>query len=119
MAGIDPAVPAPAQTVAPSPQPPAARPVPFDGRPGPPRRWVSDLTTLHELTERLIATPTVDAALRELLHAGASLVGARRGLAALEPGGPGGPRAAFTGLGLGRADLGHIETVPRAASCHG
>ncbi|ALM40126.1 Stage II sporulation protein E (SpoIIE) [Streptomyces sp. FR-008] len=120
MAGIDSAVPAPAQTVAPSPQPPAApAPPPSTAVQDRLAGWVSDLTTLHELTERLIATATVDAALRELLHAGASLVGARRGLAALEPGGPGGPGAAFTGLGLGRADLGHIETVPRAASCHG
>ncbi|OWA11268.1 phosphatase [Streptomyces sp. CS227] len=120
VAGIDSAVPAPAQTVAPSPQPSAApAPPPSTAVQDRLAGWVSDLTTLHELTERLIATPTVDAALRELLHAGASLVGARRGLAALEPGGPGGPRAAFTGLGLGRADLGHIETVPRAASCHG
>ncbi|WP_436737720.1 PP2C family protein-serine/threonine phosphatase [Streptomyces sp. BBFR102] len=120
VAGIGSAVPTPAQTVAPSPQPQAASaPPPSADIQDRLAGWVSDLTTLHELTERLIATPTVDAALRELLHAGASLVGARRGLAALETGGASGPRAAFTGLGLGRADLGHIETVPRAASCHG
>ncbi|MFD4985988.1 PP2C family protein-serine/threonine phosphatase [Streptomyces sp. NPDC058374] len=120
VAGIDSTVPAPAQTVAPSASTPAAAaPSPATVIQDRLAGWVSDLTTLHELTERLIATSTVDAALQELLHAGASLVGARRGLAALEPGGPDSPRAAFSGLGLGRADLGHIETVPRAASSYG
>ncbi|MEV3966406.1 hypothetical protein AB0M34_37035, partial [Nocardia sp. NPDC050193] len=39
--------------------------------------WVSDLTTLHELTERLARTDTLADALQELLRAGAALVGAR------------------------------------------
>ncbi|GGW45407.1 hypothetical protein GCM10010381_33190 [Streptomyces xantholiticus] len=90
--------------------------------------WVSDLTTLHELTERLIRTGTLDDALDELLGAGAALVGARRGLVVLEPAhdtardspleddrGPG----LAKGLGLSRSDLGHIETVPRGATAYG
>ncbi|MFD9904706.1 PP2C family protein-serine/threonine phosphatase [Streptomyces sp. NPDC059063] len=80
--------------------------------------WVSDLTTLHELTERLSRTDTLDDALAELLRAGAALVGARRGLAVVEPADGLGPDTTV-GLGLARADLGHIETVPRAATSHG
>ncbi|WP_330338977.1 PP2C family protein-serine/threonine phosphatase [Streptomyces sp. NBC_00557] len=127
VAGIDPAVPPPAHTVAPTP--PAAGPgpspdpalVPAPNTPAPGAvlqdrlaGWVSDLTTLHELTERLSRTNALDAALHELLRAGAALVGARRGLVVLEPGDGLGPRTTL-GLGLGRADLGHIETVPRRA----
>lgn len=125
VAGIDPTFPAPAHTSA------AAHPMP-DMTPPPGAviqdrlaGWVSDLTTLHELTERLAATGTLDAALDELLDAGAALVGARRGMVVLEPprdpahdsvhagalGTALPPRA--RGLGLARADLGHIETVPR------
>jgi serine phosphatase RsbU (regulator of sigma subunit) len=80
--------------------------------------WVSDLTTLQELTERLVRTATLDDALRELLRAGAALVGARRGLLVLEPSDGLGPDTTV-GLGLSRADLGHIETVPRAATASG
>ncbi|MEV0963820.1 PP2C family protein-serine/threonine phosphatase [Streptomyces sp. NPDC049910] len=80
--------------------------------------WVSDLTTLHELTERLARTGSLDEALDELLHAGAALVGARRGMAVLEPADGRGP-ASTVGLGLARADLGHIETVPRSATGYG
>ncbi|NKQ23724.1 PP2C family protein-serine/threonine phosphatase, partial [Streptomyces galbus] len=76
--------------------------------------WVSDLTTLHELTERLARTGSLDDALQELLRAGAALVGAQRGLVALEPADGLGPDTTL-GLGLGRADLGHLETVPRSA----
>ncbi|MGW2645010.1 SpoIIE family protein phosphatase [Streptomyces sp. NPDC001393] len=126
VAGIDPTVPTPAHT---APTPPAADadpspgtpPVPAPNTPAPGALlqdrlagWVSDLTTLHELTERLSRTNALDAALHELLRAGAALVGARRGLVALEPGDGLGPRTTL-GLGLGRADLGHIETVPRGA----
>ncbi|MGW1168327.1 PP2C family protein-serine/threonine phosphatase [Streptomyces sp. NPDC002550] len=126
VAGIDAAVPTPAHT---APTPPAAgagpspdtAPVPAPNTPAPGALlqdrlagWVSDLTTLHELTERLSRTNALDAALHELLRAGAALVGARRGLVALEPGDGLGPRTTL-GLGLGRADLGHIETVPRGA----
>lgn len=80
--------------------------------------WVSDLTTLHELTERLARTAALEEALHELLRAGAALVGARRGLVVLEPGDGRGPDTTV-GLGLARADLGHIETVPRGATSYG
>ncbi|MGB8945563.1 MAG: phosphatase, partial [Streptomyces sp.] len=80
--------------------------------------WISDLTTLQELTERLARTATLDEALHELLHAGAALVGARRGLLVLEPADGIGPDTTV-GLGVTRADLGHIETVPRAATAFG
>ncbi|MDI3402685.1 PP2C family protein-serine/threonine phosphatase [Streptomyces sp. B-S-A6] len=80
--------------------------------------WVSDLTTLHELTERLTRTGTLDEALQELLRAGAALVGARRGLVVLEPADGNGPDTTI-GLGLAHADIGHIETVPRSATSYG
>jgi serine phosphatase RsbU (regulator of sigma subunit) len=127
VAGIDPAVPTPAHTVAPTPPAAGAGPspdpalVPAPNAPAPGALlqdrlagWVSDLTTLHELTECLSRTNALEPALHELLRAGAALVGARRGLVALEPGDGLGPRTTL-GLGLGRADLGHIETVPRGA----
>ncbi|MGW2490160.1 PP2C family protein-serine/threonine phosphatase [Streptomyces sp. NPDC001606] len=127
VAGIDPTLPPPAQTVAPTSHTSGTTPVP--GGPAVPAPntpapgtllqdrlagWVSDLTTLHELTERLSRTHALDPALHELLRAGAALVGARRGLVVLEPGDGLGPRTTL-GLGLGRADLGHIETVPHGA----
>ncbi|MFD3438407.1 PP2C family protein-serine/threonine phosphatase [Streptomyces sp. NPDC058685] len=125
VAGIDSAVPNPTHTAhsLPSlPTPPGA--VIQDRLAG----WVSDLTTLHELTERLARTSTLDTALHELLRAGAALVGARRGMVVLEPvadpqradcfDADHGP--AFTkGLGLSHAELGHIETVPRLATAYG
>jgi hypothetical protein len=80
--------------------------------------WISDLTTLHELTERLAGTATLEAVLEELLRAGAALVGARRGLAVLEPADGLGPRSSI-GYGLLRSDLGTIETVPRDAAFYG
>ncbi|MCF3136207.1 serine/threonine-protein phosphatase [Streptomyces olivochromogenes] len=76
------------------------------------------MTTLHELTERLARTDSLDGALQELLRAGAALVGARRGLVVLEPDDGLGPTTTI-GLGLGRADLGHIETVPRGSLPYG
>jgi hypothetical protein len=120
VAGIDPTVPSPAQTVAP------VTPVPPPDSPAAPGAllqdrlagWVSDLTTLHELTERLARTGTLADAAQELLRAGAALVGARRGLVVLEPADGLGP-GTTTGLGLARADLGHLETVPRASSPYG
>lgn len=127
VAGIDSTVPAPAHTVAPttsgtgsgtgsssaaSSTGPGA--VLQDRLAG----WVSDLTTLHELTERLVRTATLNDALQELLRAGAALVGARRGLVVLEPGDGLGPDTTI-GLGLARADLGHIETVPRSSMSYG
>ncbi|MFF2958160.1 PP2C family protein-serine/threonine phosphatase [Streptomyces sp. NPDC057963] len=80
--------------------------------------WVSDLTTLHEHTERLARTSTLDDALHELLDAGAALVGARRGLVVFEPSDRRGPTSTI-GLGLAHAELGHIETVPRSATSYG
>ncbi|MFF1476197.1 PP2C family protein-serine/threonine phosphatase [Streptomyces sp. NPDC058301] len=119
VAGIDPAVPPPAHTSAPlpasSPNSPAAPGAVIQDRLA---GWVSDLTTLHELTERLSRTSVLDDALDELLRAGAALVGARRGLVVLEPADGLGP-AVTTGLGLAHADLGHIETVPRSATPYG
>lgn len=72
--------------------------------------WVCDLSLLHELTERLARTASLDATLREVVQAGATLVGAQRGLIALAPADGLGPETS-TGLGLGRADLGALETV--------
>ncbi|GAA2269376.1 hypothetical protein GCM10010145_49790 [Streptomyces ruber] len=129
VAGIDSTVPAPAQTVAPAPATPAvpattgAPSVTSHIAPGTVLQdrlagWVSDLTTLHELTERLARTAVLGETLHELLRAGAALVGARRGLVVLEPGDGLGPDTTV-GLGLGRADLGHIETVPRASMSYG
>ncbi|GGL33761.1 hypothetical protein GCM10010095_18880 [Streptomyces anthocyanicus] len=136
VAGIDSTVPAPAHTVAPaaagtspaaeSRTPDAAAVTDASGTPCAPGAllqdrlagWVSDLTTLHELTERLVHTGTLAEGLQEVLRAGAALVGARRGLVVLEPADGLGPDTTV-GLGLARADLGHIETVPRSALPHG
>jgi serine phosphatase RsbU (regulator of sigma subunit) len=115
VAGIDSTVPAPAHTA-----------TPLDDLPAPPglliqdrlAGWVSDLTTLHELTERLARTGSLDDALNELLQAGAALVGARRGLVVFEPADGQGPVTTL-GLGLAHADLGHLETVPRRATSYG
>ena len=73
--------------------------------------WVSDLTTLHELTERLARTDTLNAALHEVLAAGATLVGAQRAMVVLEPADGQGPEMTL-GLGLGHADLGHDRDDP-------
>ncbi|MFF0643305.1 PP2C family protein-serine/threonine phosphatase [Streptomyces tendae] len=136
VAGIDSTVPSPAHTVAPAatgtPQeaePPttdAAAVTDASGTPCAPGAllqdrlagWVSDLTTLHELTERLVRTDTLADGLQEVLRGGAALVGARRGLVVLEPADGLGP-ATTVGLGLARADLGHIETVPRSSLSYG
>lgn len=123
VAGIDSTVPSPAHTVAPAPAPAGAASVAPSTGPGAVLQdrlagWVSDLTTLHELTERLARTSTLDEALQELLRAGAALVGARRGLVVMEPGDGLGPDTTM-GLGLARADLGHIETVPRSSMSYG
>ncbi|MEU8751977.1 PP2C family protein-serine/threonine phosphatase [Streptomyces chartreusis] len=123
VAGIDSAVPSPAHTVAPAPANSGASAVTPPSAPGALLQdrlagWVSDLTTLHELTERLARTATLADALEELLRAGSALVGARRGLVVLEPADGLGPDTTI-GLGLARADLGHIETVPRSAMSYG
>ncbi|MCM1973738.1 MULTISPECIES: PP2C family protein-serine/threonine phosphatase [Streptomyces] len=135
VAGIDSTVPSPAHTVAPAPvasesaestadaERSVATAVAATGAAGLLLQdrlagWVSDLTTLHELTERLARTDSLSDALQELLRAGAALVGARRGLVVLEPADGRGPDTTV-GLGLGRADLGTIETVPRGAMSYG
>ncbi|MFJ4329363.1 PP2C family protein-serine/threonine phosphatase [Streptomyces sp. NPDC088935] len=136
VAGIDSTVPSPAHTVASAAAgtPEAAEPPTTDtaaatdpsGTPCAPGAllqdrlagWVSDLTTLHELTERLLRTDTLADGLQEVLRAGAALVGARRGLVVLEPADGLGP-GTTVGLGLARADLGHIETVPRTCLSYG
>ncbi|MGH3325262.1 MAG: PP2C family protein-serine/threonine phosphatase, partial [Streptomyces sp.] len=79
--------------------------------------WVTDLTTLQELNERLAGAATLDDVLRETLRAGATLVGAQRGLIALEAVESNGPERTI-GLGLGRADIGELETVPRSSSSY-
>ncbi|TXS57769.1 serine/threonine-protein phosphatase [Streptomyces sp. t39] len=131
VAGIDPTFPTPAQTSAAAHPMPALSPPPGAVIQDRLAGWVSDLTTLHELTERLARTGTLDDALDELLNAGAALVGARRGMVVLEPphdpahdavfaGAPAGALPSRTrGLGLSRADLGHIETVPREVTAFG
>ncbi|MEU4083532.1 PP2C family protein-serine/threonine phosphatase [Streptomyces aureus] len=123
VAGIDSTVPSPAHTVAPTPAPADASSAAPPAGPGAALQdrlagWVSDLTTLHELTERIARTATLSDALQELLRAGAALVGARRGLVVMEPGDGLGPDTTI-GLGLARADLGHIETVPRSSMSYG
>ncbi|MFJ8753718.1 PP2C family protein-serine/threonine phosphatase [Streptomyces sp. NPDC102441] len=115
VAGIDPMVPVSTHTAAPTEGAPSAPGAFLQDRLA---GWVSDLTTLHELTERLAGTSTLDSALHELLGAGAALVGAGRGLLVLEPSDGGGP-SRTVGLGLAHADLGHIETVPRSATAYG
>ncbi|MFG2982902.1 PP2C family protein-serine/threonine phosphatase [Streptomyces sp. NPDC048258] len=122
VAGIDPAVTTSPHTVAPTTArtTPAPAPAPGPGSLIQDRLagMVSDLTTLHELTERLARTSDLDSSLHEFLRAGAALVGARRGLIVLEPSDGLGPTHTI-GLGLGHADLGHIETVPRSATSYG
>lgn len=122
VAEIDPTDTAPAHTVAPTPArtTPAPAAVPGPGGLIQDRlaSMVSDLTTLHELTERQARTGDLESSLREFLRAGAALVGARRGLIVLEPSDGLGPMSTI-GLGLGHADLGHIETVPRSATSYG
>ncbi|MEU9230941.1 PP2C family protein-serine/threonine phosphatase [Streptomyces subrutilus] len=122
VAGIDPAVTTPPHTVAPTPARTTPAPAPAPGPGGLIQDrlagMVSDLTTLHELTERLARTGDLESSLHEFLRAGAALVGARRGLIVLEPSDGLGPTNTI-GLGLGHADLGHIETVPRSATSYG
>ncbi|WP_052847437.1 PP2C family protein-serine/threonine phosphatase [Streptomyces avicenniae] len=117
VAGIHSSLPSVSQNSVPqSTVPQSARPPDGAARPGDVQdrlaSWISDLTTLHSLTERLARTRTLADALHETLRAGAGLVGARRGLVSLRPADGLGPEQ-LAGLGLGRADLGHIETVPR------
>ncbi|MGV9313565.1 PP2C family protein-serine/threonine phosphatase [Streptomyces sp. NPDC003691] len=88
-----------------------------------PEDRVADLTALHGLTARLTAVGAIDAALDEVLRAGAGIVGARRGLIVLEPPAGAGaltsPLSVTRGYGLSHAELGHIETVPRPLTAYG
>ncbi|SCD92261.1 hypothetical protein GA0115246_108031, partial [Streptomyces sp. SolWspMP-sol7th] len=79
--------------------------------------WLLDLSTLHELSERLHRTRTTEDALGELLRAGAVLLGAERGLvrfthAAAHP-------ARLHGHGLDRGELGRLEALPEECTSHG
>ncbi|WP_407566142.1 SpoIIE family protein phosphatase [Streptomyces sp. 184] len=80
--------------------------------------WAGDLTALHELTGRLARTTELEQALHEILRAGAELLGARRGFAVLQPADGRGPDARV-GYGIGAAELGAMETVPRASTSYG
>ncbi|MFH8380177.1 PP2C family protein-serine/threonine phosphatase [Kitasatospora sp. NPDC018058] len=75
---------------------------------------LSDITSLQEHTERLARARGLAATLDAVLASGAALLGADRGvLATLMPcGGAGQP----VGLGLDRASLGALETVPTEQS---
>ncbi|MFJ6617433.1 PP2C family protein-serine/threonine phosphatase [Kitasatospora sp. NPDC091335] len=75
---------------------------------------LSDITSLHEHTERLARTRGLAATLDTVLASGAALLGARRGMLVtrLPGGGPGQP----VGHGLDRASLGALETVPTEQS---
>ncbi len=79
--------------------------------------WFSELTTLHELTDRLGGTSTLTEALRELLRAGADILGARRGLFFLRPSDGLGPER-LIGHGLSHAELGQLDTVPPDSAPH-
>ncbi|MFD5463023.1 PP2C family protein-serine/threonine phosphatase [Kitasatospora sp. NPDC127059] len=75
---------------------------------------LSDITSLHEHTERLARARGLTATLDAVLASGADLLGARRGvLVTLLPGGGSGQPV---GLGLDRASLGALETVPTEQS---
>jgi len=114
VAGFKPAISPPAQTAPPASGAPADQFAAVHDRLA---GWVTDLTALQELNERLAGAATLDDVLRETLRAGATLVGAQRGLLALEPVGGNGPERTI-GLGLGRADIGELETVPRSSSSY-
>ena len=120
VAGIKPAISPPSQT--PPSESRAASPTEAPD-PADTSERLSDLTALHDLTVALTCTESLDSALHETLRAGAALLGARRGLIALESGAapgaaPGTLSERTIGLGLGHADLGQIETVPRASAAY-
>ncbi|WBB58027.1 PP2C family protein-serine/threonine phosphatase [Streptomyces sp. WMMC500] len=80
--------------------------------------WAGDLTALHELTGRLARTTELEQALYEIVRAGAQLIGARRGFAVLHPADGRSPDTRV-GYGIGAAELGAMETVPRASTSYG
>ncbi|MFI6154170.1 PP2C family protein-serine/threonine phosphatase [Kitasatospora sp. NPDC051170] len=75
---------------------------------------LSDITSLHEHAERLARARGLTATLDAVLASVAALLGARRGVLVtrMSGGGPGQP----VGLGLDRASLGALETVPTEQS---
>ena len=82
---------------------------------------LTDLTLLYELTERLTAATDLEQALHSVLQAGATILGARRGMLLLTSNAdPHTPAfgtvdcpGSTVGLGLDRPALGALETVPR------
>jgi hypothetical protein len=100
VAGIHPRLPTLPHT---PPSGDAAYEDPPDGRPAAVQdwlaSWISDLTALHDLTERLGRTNTLSAALHETLRAGAQLAGAQRGLISLRSADGLGPDRLFGGPG--------------------
>nr|WNW38824.1 PP2C family protein-serine/threonine phosphatase [Streptomyces sp. Li-HN-5-13] len=74
--------------------------------------WLSDFTSLQEHLELLARADGLAGTLDALLDSGAALLGARRGLVVTLPPGSEGQPARPVGLGLDRATLGTLETVP-------
>ncbi|GLW68812.1 hypothetical protein Kpho02_11110 [Kitasatospora phosalacinea] len=74
--------------------------------------WLSDFTSLQEHLELLARADGLGGTLDALLDSGAALLGARRGLVVTLPPGPDRQPARPVGLGLDRAMLGTLETVP-------
>ncbi|WP_371498172.1 serine/threonine-protein phosphatase [Kitasatospora sp. NBC_00374] len=94
----------------------AAEPAPLPGLPAGPvlglqdrlAGRLSDFTSLYEHADLLVRSPDLPATLATVLDSGAALLGARRGLITTTGRGTGRP----VGLGLDRAGLGALETVP-------
>ncbi|MFJ4677012.1 PP2C family protein-serine/threonine phosphatase [Kitasatospora sp. NPDC088783] len=74
--------------------------------------WLSDFTSLQEHLELLARADGLTGTLDALLDSGAALLGARRGLVVTLPPGADRQPARPVGLGLDRAMLGALETVP-------
>ena len=87
---------------------------------------LSELSALYGLTERLTASSTLEDTLRGVLEAGATLVGAQRGMVLLTESADGRPPAFGTmrapgtsvGLGFDHSALGALETVPRDSAMY-
>ncbi len=120
------ATPNPATTPAPAPSVPAAALRTPDQlqeqHPDP----LSELSALYGLTERLTASSTLEDTLRGVLEAGATLVGAQRGMVLLAESADGRVPAFGTmrapgtivGLGFDHSALGALETVPRDSAMY-
>ncbi|MFJ5230392.1 PP2C family protein-serine/threonine phosphatase [Kitasatospora sp. NPDC088391] len=74
--------------------------------------WLSDFTSLQEHLELLARADGLSGTLDALLDSGAALLGARRGLVVTLRPGPARTLGRPVGLGLDRAMLGALETVP-------